>query len=447
MAKYTITLNEYAAYLTYGSLEERKHAIREWLFPEFIYEEELEKVFRPLFVNHFFFDEIGYETPELFKDRVNARLQEIIPHYSELYILNKTMTEWNFFEPDILYDEGNSLSESSFQDESFKENENFQNGDMEIRHYEENKEQEKIKEESEIGGEERADRNEERKENGSNELEVENGLESEEEKGENEKEDNNIQSESMEKTGKSGFTSGMMGYGDKEDFKSGSSGEVSGSVQEIDQSDKEITQSNGADSNYPQANIVANQNYYTEGTEGNQKKQIQKVGGQQESNNIQRNEEGQETGNSIEGRMENKEEETSGTELTEKMSGNSLKEKKIGIKELSKEGNRLLSKDGMEIKKFDAGIWVNRNGMTSGSEGMNELLNRIDSLNRNSASSKHNTGGKSNTRNGIRNIGIGRRGRVQRRPIPQIIQDIERTLRNIPKEMLGEFEDMFMQIW
>ena len=36
-------------------------------------------------INHFFFREIGFETPELFKVCLNRRLAEIMPYYNELY--------------------------------------------------------------------------------------------------------------------------------------------------------------------------------------------------------------------------------------------------------------------------------------------------------------------------------------------------------------------------
>ena len=45
--------------------------------------------FEKLFIKHFYFREIGFETPERFKHKLEAKLNLIMPYYRQL-----AMTEW-----------------------------------------------------------------------------------------------------------------------------------------------------------------------------------------------------------------------------------------------------------------------------------------------------------------------------------------------------------------
>jgi len=59
-------------------------------FPyDFYGTEEERKVFEQLFINHYYFCEIGFETPERFKHQLKAKLDLIMPYYRQL-----ALTEW-----------------------------------------------------------------------------------------------------------------------------------------------------------------------------------------------------------------------------------------------------------------------------------------------------------------------------------------------------------------
>ena len=59
-------------------------------FPyDFYGTEEERKAFEKLFIDHYYFYEIGFETPERFKHQLKAKLNLIMPYYRQL-----SMTEW-----------------------------------------------------------------------------------------------------------------------------------------------------------------------------------------------------------------------------------------------------------------------------------------------------------------------------------------------------------------
>lgn len=102
MAVYTITLLELASSLTYGKIEERENALKNWLFNEETgLLNELKEEFYPLFIKHYFFSEIGLETPELFRYRLIVFLRERSNYYNKLYELNKILIKWDLMEDDI----------------------------------------------------------------------------------------------------------------------------------------------------------------------------------------------------------------------------------------------------------------------------------------------------------------------------------------------------------
>ena len=60
-------------------------------FPYDFYGNEQEKAeFEKLFIQYYYFTEIGFETPERFKLKLQAKLNTIMPYYRQL-----AMTEWN----------------------------------------------------------------------------------------------------------------------------------------------------------------------------------------------------------------------------------------------------------------------------------------------------------------------------------------------------------------
>lgn len=61
-------------------------------FPYSFYSESLEdkRQFETLFIQHYYFREIGFETPERFKLKLQAKLNLIMPYYQQL-----ALTEWD----------------------------------------------------------------------------------------------------------------------------------------------------------------------------------------------------------------------------------------------------------------------------------------------------------------------------------------------------------------
>ena len=57
---------------------------------DFYGDEEEKQQFEKLFIQHYYFHEIGFETPERFKHQLKAKLDLIAPYYQQLYL-----TEWN----------------------------------------------------------------------------------------------------------------------------------------------------------------------------------------------------------------------------------------------------------------------------------------------------------------------------------------------------------------
>ena len=57
---------------------------------DFYGSEEEKQQFEKLFIQHYYFHEIGFETPERFKHQLKAKLDLIAPYYQQLYL-----TEWS----------------------------------------------------------------------------------------------------------------------------------------------------------------------------------------------------------------------------------------------------------------------------------------------------------------------------------------------------------------
>ena len=73
MAHYTVEL---------GTLVEANFDLGLKDYP--IYKEELRKPLNDLIIEHFYFREIGLETPQLFKRFLNRKMMEIMPYYNQL---------------------------------------------------------------------------------------------------------------------------------------------------------------------------------------------------------------------------------------------------------------------------------------------------------------------------------------------------------------------------
>lgn len=75
MAQYTVTIKQ---------MVESGIKIFDFDYPMF--KEEYKPTFEKLFIDYFYFDEIGLETPALFKHRLKTKLNLIMPYYNKLYM-------------------------------------------------------------------------------------------------------------------------------------------------------------------------------------------------------------------------------------------------------------------------------------------------------------------------------------------------------------------------
>lgn len=69
--------------VTVGSLIENGYDLGLKSYP--IFDEAYRDVLNNKILQHYWFREIGFETPALFKNRLNVRMNEIMPYYNELY--------------------------------------------------------------------------------------------------------------------------------------------------------------------------------------------------------------------------------------------------------------------------------------------------------------------------------------------------------------------------
>lgn len=81
MATYTMELHQL----------ENKYGIEifDFRYPFYSDDEELKRQFEELFINRYYFHEIGCETPDRWKQMLKAKLMRIMPYYAQLY-----QTEW-----------------------------------------------------------------------------------------------------------------------------------------------------------------------------------------------------------------------------------------------------------------------------------------------------------------------------------------------------------------
>lgn len=447
MAQYTVTLNEYASYIAYGELAKRKKALEEWLFYDHDYDMELKGKFQPLFVNRYLFEEMGFETPEMFRDRVNERLDEVIPYYEEMFQLNRYMLAWDFMEPDIEYSENGAGSESGSLEDDERRYAEENEGVTESRSVRDESGQQRHHAESNLNAENRKESGEDETANSRSESSASGTKEYSDENTENSESETNAQHELFAKTGEAAKSEIESSFRSRENENTLNGNSQNTGQKNTQDTDKQITEGNGAVSNYPQANVINGNNYYTSGNEQNQKVQKQNNGLETTSGSTQQNQQGKESETYGEGRSGSQSEASRNNENVSRSGTKGISGKITGIKDLTKNESGLLSANGLEFKKTSGGVWVNQNGTTSGSEEIMEMLSRMDALNRSTGRGESSRGRRKRDTSGTHTRAQTRRGRLERRPIPQIIREIENTYRNIPLEMTKEFEDLFMGIW
>lgn len=86
MAKYTLELRQ---------ISESRN-LRVFDFSYDFYDNELKSNFERKFIDHYFFNEIGFETIQRFKQRLKMRLNEIMPYYKQLYNTELASKDINF---------------------------------------------------------------------------------------------------------------------------------------------------------------------------------------------------------------------------------------------------------------------------------------------------------------------------------------------------------------
>lgn len=130
MAKYTIELRSIA----------ESNNLKVFDFDYSFYDNDLKPVFEDKFIQHYYIDEIGFETIGRFKQRLRAKLNEIMPRYTQLYqtelaskdinfLLNKDLKETFIREVDNTNNmTGDSLDKISGNDNTDYKESNLGNG-------------------------------------------------------------------------------------------------------------------------------------------------------------------------------------------------------------------------------------------------------------------------------------------------------------------------------
>lgn len=102
LAVYTTTLYELACSLSAGTLEERRLALKKYLFMQKMnLAEDLKETFAETFIDRFFMDEIGVETPEMFRMLLASRIRVNASYYNQLHIWMKSISQYSPMEDDI----------------------------------------------------------------------------------------------------------------------------------------------------------------------------------------------------------------------------------------------------------------------------------------------------------------------------------------------------------
>lgn len=83
MANYSMTIREMMENELVGG-------VFTFNYPFYTDEEKDKKEFEKLFISHYYFNEIGFETPERFRKKLESKLNLIMPYYQQL-----ALTEWD----------------------------------------------------------------------------------------------------------------------------------------------------------------------------------------------------------------------------------------------------------------------------------------------------------------------------------------------------------------
>ena len=427
MAAYTITLFEYASAMQSGTIEQRKSALRQWLFEDAGLIPELREKFESVFMSRYLFTEIGFEEPYLFRDRLNARISEISGYYNQVYKLNKALVEWNFMEDEIDYLEYDRLdhagneayqngsqtdnSENRAQNQTYTEN-NRQTG----KTSEEYGEKEDYEEKSEAEGNNTTDRK-----YGENGSSVTNGLNT----------GWKVDSSEVTRDGNNSST----GYENGTNAVSGNTVNSGTDTAETDMF--HITQQNGSVSQFPQGNVSMQMDYYSQGNEGNQK--VQDTGDVKTIHGLR-----SDTTNTTTVDMKNGSQETIDESEVNKENGSYHDNI---WNEDHKENSGTEDIDGSHTETSAK----NSNGEKSGNrQNIRDLLDLIDRVEKldNTLEARQNQNERGDRYDNYLNQNdIRRMGRMSRRPIPEIIEGIENTFKNIPSIMCQECSDLFMTIY
>lgn len=83
-----------------------------------IWNESYRNILNKKILDHYYMDEIGYETAELFKHFLNARMREIMPYYNDLYnnqekIISDTLENVDLYESSSRNNTNSVSTESS----------------------------------------------------------------------------------------------------------------------------------------------------------------------------------------------------------------------------------------------------------------------------------------------------------------------------------------------
>ena len=90
-----------------------------------IWNESYRNILNKKILDHYYVDEIGYETAELFKHFLNARMNEIMPYYNELYLNQEKLLTDNLENVDLY--ESSSRSNTSETSSESSSNSNTKN--------------------------------------------------------------------------------------------------------------------------------------------------------------------------------------------------------------------------------------------------------------------------------------------------------------------------------
>ena len=101
MAVYTMTLYEIMSSMEQGTMNERRRKLKDWLFSEITVSEKWREEFCEKFLNKYMFDEIGQETPEMFRVMATMYINNRAVLYNRLYDWMQTLAEWDPMEEDI----------------------------------------------------------------------------------------------------------------------------------------------------------------------------------------------------------------------------------------------------------------------------------------------------------------------------------------------------------